>query len=292
MRILLAVVAVVSVGAASPEPPVPWGANGHEMAARAAVESLPSDVPVFFREAGDQLAYLNPEPDRWRVPGRDEMSRAWAPDHYINFENVTAEALAAPDRYAYLAALREAGSERPESAGLLPFAILERYQRLVVEWELWRREADPERRAWIEARIIQDAGILGHFVTDGSQPLHTTIHFNGWAEGRPNPGRFTDDRTLHARFETAFLDAHVGLADVRRRVREPRSLAGEVRPAVAEYLRGTLGQVEALYVLERDYGFDPSGRASPAAVSFAADRLAAGAQMLADLWLSAWEESR
>jgi hypothetical protein len=292
MRTLLVLTAVASVGAASPSPLVPWGANGHEMAARAAVASLPSAVPAFFRAAGDQLAYLNPEPDRWRVTGRDEMSRAWAPDHYINFENVTAEALEEPDRYAYLAALREAGTARPESAGLLPFAILERYQRLVLEWELWRREDDPDRRAWIEGRIIQDAGILGHFVADGSQPLHTTIHFNGWAEGRPNPAGFTDDRTLHARFETAFLDAHVHLADVRRRLREPRSLAGEVRPAVVDYLRGTLGQVEALYVLERDTGFAPSGPGSPEAVSFAADRLAAGAQMLADLWLSAWEESR
>jgi len=49
--------------------------------------------------------------------------------------------------------------------------------------------------------------------------------------------------------------------------------------------------VERLYRLERDLGFDPA-RAAPAETrDFAAERLAVGARMLADLWWSAWLES-
>jgi hypothetical protein len=211
----------------------PWGASGHEMAARAAHATLPAEMPPFFRDAGDQLAYLNAEPDRWRDGSMAEMAEAWAYDHYIDLEIVPEGALEAPDRFAYLRALYQAGLARPErDAGLLPFRILELYQRLVTEWRLWGAAADPSTRRWSEARIIDDAGILGHYVTDGSQPQHTTIHFN---------------------------DTHA--------------------------------QVERLYRLDRDVGFDPSAAPRSATVDFAAERLGAGASMLAVLWVSAWEES-
>jgi hypothetical protein len=264
------------------------------MAARAAVSVLPSDVPAFFRAAGDQLVYLNPEPDRWRGRGLVEMDQAWYYDHYIDLENVPEAALLAPDRFVYLQALYAAGLEKPErDAGFLPFRIVELHQRLVTEWRLWRAERDPARRAWIEQRIVNDAGILGHYVTDASQPHHTTIHFNGWADGSPNPEGYTLDRTFHARFESAFVDAWVSQTDVSRRVTgPPRSIMGSaVRPAVLEHVRSSHAEVPTLYRLDRDSGFDPSRPAAPATRDFAAERLAAGARMLADLWWSAWLES-
>lgn len=279
--------------ASARELPVRWGAAGHEMAVRAAVAVLPADVPDFFQSAADQLVYLSPEPDRWRLGSRAEMRNAWAPDHYINFENVPAAALAAPDRHAYVRALMAADADRPDQeAGFLPFAIVELYQRLTTEWSLWRRERDPRRRAWIEERIVNDAGLLGHYVTDGSQPHHTTVHYNGWAEGAPNPGGFARDRSFHARFETDFVDAHVAQADVTRRVGPPSPVAGSARVAVLDYLRSTHARVGELYRLDRDVGFDPDGPSRPETSDFAAKRLAAGAEMLATLWLSAWRESR
>lgn len=277
---------------ALPAPSARWGAHGHEMAARAALAALPVDMPAFFRDAADQLVYLDPEPDRWRVTGRDEAFGAWSFDHFINLESVPDAALGARDRYAFLYAVGAAGVEEPHRVGFLPFAIVERYQRLVTEWELWRRETDPARRSWIEARIVDEAGILGHFVTDGSNPHHTTIHYSGWADGAPNPGGYTRDRGFHARFETVFVDAHVRQQDVTRRVGPAISVAHRARAAVMSYLRSTHESVDELYRLDRDVGFDPDGPAPRETVGFAADRLAAGAQMLATLWLSAWEESR
>src|ERR1043166_8794315 len=43
-----------------------WGELGHRLTAQAAVATLPPSMPAFFRNAGRQLVYLNPEPDRWR----------------------------------------------------------------------------------------------------------------------------------------------------------------------------------------------------------------------------------
>jgi hypothetical protein len=274
--------------------PIPWGRTGHEIAARAAHVTLPAGMPGFFLDAGEQLVYLDPEPDRWRDRALVEMDQAWSYDHYTNLENVPAGALDAPDRFVYLKALYDAGLEKPErDAGFLPFRIVELYQRLVTEWRMWHAESDPERKRWIEARIIDDAGILGHYVTDASQPHHTTIHFNGWSSDAPNPVGYTEDRAFHARFESEFVDAHVSRADVDSLVpAEARSVAGAARGAVLAYIRETHAMVESLYRLDMEVGFDPGAPPHPRARAFAAERLAAGASMLAVLWRSAWEEGR
>lgn len=275
-------------------PATPWGAGGHRMAARAAVSVLPEEVPAFFREAGEQLVYLNPEPDRWRIAAHEEMDQAFAYDHYIDMENVPQGALDAPNRFAFLSILYDAGIPQPErDVGFLPYRILEIYQRLVTEWRLWRAEEDPVRREWIAQRIINDAGILGHYVTDASQPHHTTIHFNGWALGAPNPERFTRDPRFHARFERYFVDAHVTDADVAGFMGPgpPTPVVGWAREAVLAHILQAHQLVEALYRLEREVGFDPDDPAQPATVEFAASRIAAGGRMLAALWFSAWLES-
>ncbi|HUF74733.1 MAG TPA: hypothetical protein VMM35_00580, partial [Longimicrobiales bacterium] len=274
--------------AAVAAPTLRWGVEGHEMAARAAVAVLPAQAPAFFRAAGDQLVYLDPEPDRWRNRDMPEMDNAFAYDHYIDLENVPAAALEAPHRFAYLDLLYEAGLERPErDGGFLPFRIVELYQRLVTQWRLWRAEADPVRRGWIEQRIVNDAGVLGHYVTDASQPHHATIHFNGWNASSPNPEGYTLDRTFHARFESDFVAAHLTQAHISARVTAPpRSLVGSVRETVVEYVQASNAQVETLYRLDRDFGFDPARPAHALTRDFAAERLAVGARMLADLWWS------
>ena len=282
---------------AEPHPSaVRWGAKGHEMAARAAVDALPAGIPDFFTDHAAQLVYLNPEPDRWRSRPLREMDQAFSYDHYIDLENVPEGALDAPDRYEFLKLLYEAGIDKPErDVGFLPFHIVELYQRLVTEWRLWR-DAAPADKRWIEARILNDAGTLGHYVTDASQPHHTTIHFNGWnASNKPgvtNPEGYTEGRDFHGRFEAGFVNAHVDQDHVSRRVRESdRSVAGRARAEVVRYVFDSHALVETLYRLERDVGFPESGQAPGAAVDFAAERLAAGAEMLRTLWWSAWVES-
>jgi hypothetical protein len=300
---MILVALITLLGAASPIPPGPepeprWGFLGHEMTARVAAAALPDEMPDFFTEAGEHFAYLAPEPDRWKDRSLQAMDQAWTYDHYIDFENLPPGAVDEPDRFTFLAALYEVAPyggrlEKPErDAGFLPFRILELYQRLATEWRLWSEAPEgSERRRWIEDRIINDAGILGHYVTDGSQPHHTTIHFNGWDSGTPNPQRSTSDRGFHSRFERFFVDAHVTQADVARRMStELESPPEDVRDEVFTYLYRTFSEVERLYRLERDVGFDPERAASPAARDFTADRLAAGAQMLRVLWWSAWLE--
>jgi hypothetical protein len=136
-------------------------------------------------------------------------------------------------------------------------------------------------------------------VTDGSQPQHTTIHYNGWNAYRgasvPNPEGFTEDRRVHGRFEAAFVSAHVGALSVLERVPPRARDLGDVdavRREVWDYLRTGNGQVETLYRLEKRHGFDPSVPPAPQALDFAEARLAAGATMLRDLWWTAYLQGR
>lgn len=281
----------------------PWGFSGHEMAAQVAAEALPAEMPAFFREAAAQLVHLNPEPDRWRVRSHPEMDQAFQYDHYIDLENVPPGALEARNRFTFIRALYNAGVERPErDVGFLPYRILELYQRIETLWRRWRAESDPVRRRWIEERIINDAGVLGHYVTDASQPHHTTIHFNGWNQETPNPEGYTTDNGFHSRFERYFVEAHVTVEDVRRYVSEALlanwittgefgSVAGASRPAVLRHIQASHREVEELYRLDRDVGFDPEAKATTEVREFAARRLAQGAHMLAVLWWSAFLES-
>ncbi len=287
LSLLLPATSLLFTGAA----PMRWGPDGHEIVGLAAASKLPMAMPAFFRAARTQLGYLNYEADRWRSDGMPEVNEAYRYDHYIDLENVPDSALAAPDRYEYYAILLRSGMALPErDAGFLPFAIMERYERLVIEFRLWRDAKDPDRKAFIEQRIVNDAGILGHFVADGSNPHHATVHFNGWGANYPNPRHFTLDQTFHARFESEYVKTHVTLDDVLPNAVAPVHTVTDIRPAVLDYIRDTNARVERLYELEQQEPFGPN-TTDPAHKTFTVERLAAGATMLRDLWWSAWLRS-
>jgi hypothetical protein len=256
------------------------------------VAGLPSSMPEFFTSAADRLSWLNSEPDRWRSSDLTAMDEAFKYDHYIDLENVPDGALDAPDRWEYLEALYAAGLEEPEqAAGFLPFRILEIQQRLTTGFARWRiADSDRERRR-VEERILNDAGVLGHYVADAAQPHHATIHYNGWADGAPNPAGYTTARDFHGRFEGEFVEAHITPAEVLAAVPEGVEPITDVRQAIMDYIRESNDQVVPLYELEKRCGFSPDDPPAPEEERFSIDRLARAASMLRGLWYTAWVES-
>jgi len=251
-------------------------------------------MPAFFRAATKQLAYLNPEPDRWRDrverTADSALDGGFSQDHFIDMEMVTpavlAAALKAPQRYAYIDTLA-AAKAKAFQVGFLPFRITELSQRLRLEFRLWRAAPDSVR-PFIEGRIINDAGILGHYIADGSNPAHTTIHFNGWSGANPNG--YATDRRFHGRTESEYVDTHIKLADVLARVDTNAQVIRDFRAATIAYLTRSNAEVERMYQLDKAHAFDGQTTA-PENKEFIVARLAAGAQMLRDVWWSAWVTS-
>jgi hypothetical protein len=283
-----------------------WGATGHRLIGRAAMQALPADLPPFLLnpEAARAVGELAREPDRWKDSGREHDSER-DPAHFFDmaddgavFGGPRIDALPAT-REDYEAALRVVGSDSWK-AGWLPYAILDASEQLTKDFAYIRIEtaaaqtvADPAHRAWFakdlverEALTLRDIGMLAHYVGDGSQPMHVSVHYNGWG-AFPNPAGYTTAR-VHAMFEGAFVHDFLKEADVAAAM--PPALDCHCPPAtrVADYLAATNRQIIPFFELEKSHAFaggDPRG------VAYAAARLGAGAAMLRDLVADAWRRS-
>lgn len=269
-----------------------WGETGHRIIGDAAAAALPEQMPKFFRDARAQLSYLNPEPDRWRDRAESNLdpalNDAQSIEHYIDMELVPGEALRARNRYAFVDSLHAHGVGTT-APGFLPYRMLELTQSLRIQFRLWRAEKDSSVKRMIEQRIINDAGILGHYVGDASNPHHTTRNHDKWIETE-NPKGFTTVSGFHSRFESRYVESHMALSDVLPLVRREASVVAPVRDGLWGYLRTSFGQLDRLYSLDKVEPFGPETRGAEHK-QFTAERLAAGATMLRDLWWTAYATS-
>jgi hypothetical protein len=254
-----------------------------------AVTNLPLDCPPFLRSpaAIDEIEYLGPEPDRWRSSGEPELNAAQAPEHFIDLELADALGLL-PRRRLDFEATAFAAGQRPEKIGLQPWEATEVWERLKAALREYRNlsAAHQDTRA-VEQAAIFYAGWLGHYVGDASQPLHTTVQYNGWTG--PNPNGYSTAHTIHWQFEGPFVDANLRPSDVQSRITPVHPLEGDVFADYIAYLRQSSKHVERVYQLEKTGGF--VGQGTQESRDFTADRLAAGASMLRDMIYSAWLQS-
>jgi hypothetical protein len=266
-----------------------WGNGGHRLINKLAASTLPADVPAFLRSEGalNEIEYLGPEPDRWRSAAEPELNAAQAPEHFIDLE--LADALGPlPHRRLDFEAKVFASGQRPEKIGLQPWETTEVWERLKAALREYRQlaAAGQDTRP-VEQAAIFYAGWLGHYVGDGSQPLHTTIQYNGWVG--PNPKGYTTGHKIHWQFEGPFVDANLNSRDVANKMSPLKAINGDIFDAYVAYLRHSATYVEKVYQLEKAGGF--VGKGTPESREFAAERLGAGASMLRDMIYTAWLES-
>ena len=291
-----------------------WGATGHRTIGVAAVRALPDELPAFLRTAGAaaEVGELSREPDRTKGAGQPhdrERDTAHFVDldddgHVMNARGPTLSEL--PElKSEYDARLLAAGIE-VNDAGYLPYAIMDGYQQLARDFATWRvlnaaeaRETDPAKKAWYrqdrerrEALILRDLGYLSHYVGDGSQPHHLSIHYNGWGD-YPNPEGFTNARSTHGAFEGGFVRRNVRLDAIEAAMPAANLDGFDLRARVAAYLNGTLSQVVPFYRLEKTGAFaaGAAGEVLAPGVAFADARIAAGAAELRDLTILAWRDA-
>jgi hypothetical protein len=299
-----ALAAALIVGA--PTAVLAWGGSGHRFVGAAAMRALPADMPAFLRtkQAAVDVGEYSREPDRAKSAGHAYDSNR-DPGHFLDLGDdgkvFGGPLLAAlpPTRAGYETALRAVGQDSWK-AGYLPYSIIEDYQQLAKDFAYWRvakaAEANPAwkvHKAWFaadrrrrEALILADIGQLSHYVGDGSQPMHVTIHFNGWGDF-PNPNGYSNAK-LHGPFEGALVRSSVTTAGVAAKMSPPRTLDGPIEKQVADYLASTGAQVIPFYEMEKAGGMAPGDPRGPA---FATQQIAVGASELRDLITEAWRAS-
>ena len=303
--ILLAAVALTALGAGAGQA-FAWGSTGHRLIGQVATEALPVDLPAFLhtREASDAIGELAREPDRSRGAGQPHDADL-DPGHFIDLTDDGKTLGGAPitampvNRFEYEVTLHNAGTTVTKG-GYLYYNLLDGYEQLVEDFAYYRIETvalknwtDPQQKAWLaadlklrEAIILRDLGWWAHFVGDASQPMHVSIHYNGWGN-YPNPNNYTQDK-IHIPFEGPFVQANVTKAGVRAAMSPAAVCTATIQACVSAYLSTTLTKVEPVYRLWTQGGFqnkDPRGAA------FATERVAAGATALRDLVTKAWIDS-
>jgi len=266
-----------------------WEQEGHRIINKLAASNLPADVPAFLRSqaAIDEIEYLGPEPDRWRSRAEPELSAAQAPEHFIDFEAADALGPLPRKRFDFEAKVFAAG-QRPEVIGLQPWETDEVWERLKAAMRQYRAMvAAGQDTKPVEAAILFYAGWLGHYVGDGSQPLHVSIKYNGWVG--PNPNGYTTGHQIHHLFEGPFVAANIHAPEVQAKMTATKLIQGDMFDAYVAYLRHTGTYVEKVYQFEKAGAFIGAG--TPESRDFTAARLADGANMLRDMIYTAWIDS-
>lgn len=263
--------------AATANPAHAWWVKGHESIAAAAAAQLPADMPAFFRAAGKHLAHLSGDPDRWKNREAAFLRAAEAPEHFLDYEDLDGKELPA-DRYK-AAVLIARSRKRPERVGMLPYALMENYDRLTCAFYDYRQ--DPDNPA-VHMKCLVYAGILAHYTGDTAMPLHTTRHY----DGKPGADGKLMQKGIHAKID-AFPEQNKFTAEEIGRGLEAKKIDN-----VWEHVKKTL--LESHKHVDRCYELDATGAIDkPTADSraFILDRCRAGAQFTADLWYSAWLRS-
>ncbi len=312
-----------------------WDAEGHRIVASLGLAALPTDYPAFARDAAAaaRIDFLTNVPDRWRNvdPWLKQSGASWT-DHFFDIEQVPdagldlqiissfrldfATAFAAgraahPDKFKPVDHAKDPDHTR-EWPGSAPWAIADWFNKLRSAFGYLKAYEElggtPEEIANAKQDVIYAMGILAHYVGDCAQPLHTTVHHNGWVG--ENPHGYTTWAGFHSWIDGAIV-ARTGInaADLAPRVKPGQVLALNARPdgrdpffvVALGYIIEQSKLVEPLYQLEKagKLGNEKPGRdgkqpyppkpVAPEGKAFIEERLLTGGNMLATFWASAWK---
>jgi hypothetical protein len=301
-----------------------WDHDGHRLVNQLALSALPSDFPAFARDAAaaERIAFLANVPDRWRNvdPWLKNSGSSWT-DHFCDIEQLHDAGLdprtVSSLRYEFALAFasgRAAHADKfpalnlarntdhtSEWPGFSPWAMTEWFQKLRSGFSYLKAFEEvggtPEEIANAKADIIYAMGVIGHYVGDAAQPLHTTVHHNGWV-GR-NPNGYTTWPRFHSWIDGGFMaKAKITAADFKGRTKPAETFVLGNREdgrdpffvIAMDYLIAQNQLVEPLYKLDKagllardDQPVAPEGRA------FIEGQLLTAGQMLARVWVTAWQ---
>ncbi len=301
-----------------------WDYEGHRTVNQLALAALPKEFPAFVHAVAqaERVAFLAGEPDRWRnVPDLPlkHSGGSWT-DHFCDLEYLPMAGMdietVTSFRYEFAVQFAAGRAKHAENfkpidpaknldrtaewPGFAPWAIAEHFGRLRSSFsylKVYEELGTPDEILNAQANAIYTMGVMGHFVGDLAQPLHTTKHYNGWVG--ENPHGYTTWNRIHSWIDGALGGkAGISFAGLRPRVQpaEPISLAPRADGrdpmfvAAFDYLRRQNRHVEPLYRLEKDgqLGNREGTQVTPEGRAFIEARMLEGGQMLAAIWLTAY----
>ena len=261
-----------------------WSSQEHRQISAAAVEMLDSSVRSFSKANRDSMIRASVQPDLMRPRQMPILRELEAPRHYIDLELLQGQAL--PESVSeYLKLLARLGDQRTgligpdwrlETVGVLPYALVESTQRLAAIFaQLRQRPEDGD----LEVMAMHQAGIMAHYAQDLCQPLHTTLHHDGWARDDGSSPR----SGIHRQMDGLLRAIPAKSVDGRSQAYE------DLFGAVLGELAASHAQVERVYELSADLeALQQEKRVSPALEKLGRQRYERAVRFTADLVHTAW----
>ena len=256
-----------------------WGFPGHRLVNGEAARTLPPPLHALFVGNEAWLREHSVDPDLWVIGGREGE----LPNHFMDLDAFGTYPFAdiPPLEADHLARFGVGASER----GRVPWRVAEVYRDLVAAFA-----------ASDEARVLERAAVLGHYVGDSHVPLHAVLNYDG---------QLSDQKGVHSRWESELVARFERQIEARV---EPGAAVHVDDPAglVFDVLRESFARAQETLAADReltgprDYADTPEDdryddgyytrlyeREGESLVS----RLDAAATALGSLWLSAWEDA-
>ena len=258
-----------------------WWPAGHSTIAAGAVQTLPDEVPAWFRAGAGQIAHDAQDPDVQKDRSLAIMTEREYPQHFFDWELVGMETLP-PTRRAFYADCAKRGVN-PFDVGELPYSIAEWTQRLTMDFAEARQYPG---NAYVQNKALVTAGILSHYSGDATMPLHVTNDF----DGRVNNDGTSPKTGIHARVDSLLEKLNFTPEQLAQgQTIEP---IADLWPAIEAQMRDSYGHVAQTYALESQLPLATGAAApSPAVQSFALERGRAATRFTAQLFLTAWRDS-
>ncbi len=184
-------VVVMLVVVLMPRPAHAWGFEAHQFIMDRTIALLPAEIRPFFEQNRATLVERVIDPDTWRVAGFDQED----PNHFldIDWDGFGPYPFASLPRN-YDAAVQKFGTDRVRQMGLLPWRTAEYFGNLEREFGRYQTRGPGGR-----ANIIFFAAWMTHYVSDGNQPLHGVMNYDGQLSGQQG---------VHARFESTLFERY------------------------------------------------------------------------------------
>jgi hypothetical protein len=241
------------------------------------------------------LCNLGPIPDSYRGTSDPFLKIFEDPNHGWFLEQSQDLMSQAPrSRYEFVIDLYELHQRSKDKltnvrwTGTMPYAAVEHYERIKSAFRRLRlaRSAKQDTR-FVEQEAATYIGLLGHYLADGSQPLHISIHHDGW-QGE-NPNGYTTDPRIHGRMETQFVDLiEVKSSDLTPRIGKPAVYDEAFQAIVDHYLKA--GRLTGtVYQIDKAGGW--ADKQNQQARELVLQQLAGGAEVMRNLIYTAWVRS-
>jgi hypothetical protein len=247
-----------------------WDSATHRAIAKLAVEVLPSSpLKSLLSRNETALETHSVEPDSVL---KKQFGKAEERRHYINLEWFGSDPWAAlnPD----IQKMRRRFTDQTlQRAGTLPWTIEAVSDQLESAWRSGNCDA-----------ALRLSGDLAHYVGDASQPLHSTLHYDGYPR----------DRGIHARIELAVDHSLRELEPMAAREVRIEDINDVWTPVIAEIrdANGLVGEVIRDDRAARDAGdyggHDYQHAVMEADASMYARQITRAASVLASIWLYDW----